>query len=35
GKHSVFGQLIEGMDVLESLENGDVMIRVTIEERNS
>ncbi|MFO7995828.1 MAG: peptidylprolyl isomerase [Dehalococcoidia bacterium] len=32
GKHSVFGQLIEGMDVLESLENGDVMIRVTIHE---
>jgi len=35
GKHTVFGQLIEGMDVLESLENGDVMIRVTIEETNS
>ena len=32
GQHTVFGQLIEGMDVLESLENGDVMIRVTIEE---
>jgi peptidyl-prolyl cis-trans isomerase B (cyclophilin B) len=35
GQHTVFGQLIQGMDVLESLENGDVMIRVTIEERNS
>lgn len=35
GMHTVFGQLIEGMDVLESLQNGDVMIRVTIEERNS
>jgi peptidyl-prolyl cis-trans isomerase B (cyclophilin B) len=29
GKHSVFGRLIEGADVLESLVNGDVMIRVT------
>ncbi len=34
GQHTVFGQLIEGMDVLESIENGDVMIRITIEERN-
>jgi peptidyl-prolyl cis-trans isomerase B (cyclophilin B) len=33
GKHSVFGQLIEGMDVLEKLEQGDVMIRIAIEER--
>lgn len=33
GKHSVFGQLIEGMDVLERLEQGDVMIRITIEEK--
>jgi len=33
GKHSVFGQLIEGMDVLEKLENGDVIKRIVIEER--
>ena len=33
GKHSVFGQLVEGMDVLKKLENGDAMIRVTIEEK--
>ena len=32
GHHSVFGQLVEGMDVLESIEQGDVMIRITIEE---
>lgn len=30
GMHTVFGQLVVGMDVLESLENGDVMTRVTI-----
>jgi peptidyl-prolyl cis-trans isomerase B (cyclophilin B) len=32
GKHSVFGQLIEGMDVLESIEQGDVITRISIEE---
>ena len=33
GHHSVFGQLIEGMDVLEKIEQGDSIIRITIEER--
>lgn len=32
GRHSVFGQLVEGMDVLESLEPGDVITRIIIEE---
>ncbi len=32
GDYSVFGRLIEGMDVLETIEVGDVMIRVTIDE---
>jgi peptidyl-prolyl cis-trans isomerase B (cyclophilin B) len=33
GHHSVFGQLVEGIDVLERIEQGDVMIRITIEEK--
>ncbi len=33
GLHSVFGQLTEGMDVLESIESGDAIKRIKIEER--
>jgi peptidyl-prolyl cis-trans isomerase B (cyclophilin B) len=33
GKHSVFGQLIAGMDVLEKIEQGDTIVRITIEEK--
>ena len=32
GKHSVFGQLIQGMEVLEKLTNGDAMKRIVIKE---
>ena len=31
-RHSVFGQLIEGMDVLKELKNGDSLVRITINE---
>ncbi len=33
GLHSVFGQLVDGMDVLKAIENGDSIVRITIEER--
>lgn len=32
GKHSVFGQLVEGWDVLEKIEQGDTIVRITIKE---
>ncbi|MFO8143505.1 MAG: peptidylprolyl isomerase [Dehalococcoidales bacterium] len=32
GKHSVFGQLIEGEDVLEQIKQGDLIIKITIDE---
>ncbi|MBI4284590.1 MAG: peptidylprolyl isomerase [Chloroflexi bacterium] len=33
GKHSVFGKLVQGMDVLQKIEQGDKIIKVTIEEK--
>jgi cyclophilin family peptidyl-prolyl cis-trans isomerase len=33
GHYSVFGQLIEGWDVLDRIEVGDVINRITIEEK--
>jgi peptidyl-prolyl cis-trans isomerase B (cyclophilin B) len=33
GRHSVFGQLIEGMDILEQIEQGATIVRITIHER--
>ena len=33
GKHSVFGQLIDGMDVHKQLKNDDTIKRITIEEK--
>lgn len=33
GKHTVFGQLLVGMDVLKKLQNGDAITKITIEEK--
>ena len=33
GKHSVFGQLVDGTNVLKAIVNGDTIVGITIEER--
>ena len=32
GRHTVFGRVVDGMDVVNAISQGDVMTRVTVEE---
>jgi peptidyl-prolyl cis-trans isomerase B (cyclophilin B) len=33
GHHSVFGQLVDGMDVLKAIKQGDTIVRINIAEK--
>ena len=30
GKHTIFGQVIEGQDIVDAVQQGDVMVKVTV-----
>jgi len=32
GKHAVFGQVVEGQDIVDAIEQGDTMNQIVIEE---
>lgn len=32
GRHTVFGKVVEGSDVVDAIRQGDQMVKVTIEE---